>query len=407
MDFQLINITECDKKTLINSLKSKISSIEDTYNFSRVERLCKALRDDIKFVLEEPYVDYHYRDSFYSFYSSKFSSVKRDTIRVHIFSEEQLKKYFGYFIIRPLNFAPLGRAFISPEAFSNHRMLPSKGLSLTELSTCLNSCGQNCMVYCIDDSNRDFHNSMMRIYIESGMPFIVVLNNNSVGHAIVAIGHENFSKENMLSFSKSSVEVWNDISSCEKKLVFIDDNFPPYRIASCNNPADCYSKSMQNMKIAAYIVPLHKHMYLDASSAFDLISLTFNDPNFGLEHFGHKWITRILLTSNESFKSAVNEDIKISKSLKKLILSLKLPKFIWICELYSEDSYIEGYSKGLLLLDSTGETTSLKAILFYIICDNMIVHDGLKWIKSIQINTTFEMNTYMNNLKGDWNKWEI
>lgn len=89
------------------------------------------LNDDLFSIVEFPYVDKVYRDSFYSYFSSKHMNYQRDCIRVSLFSEElsledltnfELLKssYLGYFIIRPLKSAFLGRALISPKAFKEN-----------------------------------------------------------------------------------------------------------------------------------------------------------------------------------------------------------------------------------------------------------------------------------------------
>lgn len=102
--------------------------------FEPVERLTASLIDDISFLLEFPYVDRHYRDTYYSFHSSKFSERGRNCIRVHIFEgmidKDQIfkkesninNKYCGFFIIRPLIMYILGRSLISPKALNKERI---------------------------------------------------------------------------------------------------------------------------------------------------------------------------------------------------------------------------------------------------------------------------------------------
>ena len=96
---------------------------------SQLDDLLKRLKDNTWFVTERPYVDKHYRDTYYSFHSSKFIKTGRNCIRVHLFEGEVTendlldtknelnKKYRGFFIIRPLMHHILGRSLISPEAF--------------------------------------------------------------------------------------------------------------------------------------------------------------------------------------------------------------------------------------------------------------------------------------------------
>lgn len=96
-----------------------------------LEKLLSDFRKGLWFVVETPYVDRIYRDSFYLYYASKFGRYSRDCIKVSIFnekieaidfrspdSEQRLAgKYLGFFIVRPTEPDFLGRNVISPKAF--------------------------------------------------------------------------------------------------------------------------------------------------------------------------------------------------------------------------------------------------------------------------------------------------
>ena len=95
----------------------------------RLNELLDNFDDNIWFAVEFPYVDRHYRDTYYSYHSAKFKKTGRNCIRVHIFESEISKgnildknaginkKHLGFFIIRPLLYRILGRSLISPKAF--------------------------------------------------------------------------------------------------------------------------------------------------------------------------------------------------------------------------------------------------------------------------------------------------
>lgn len=92
-----------------------------------VEKLLAHIRKDVHFLLEYPYTDKHYRDTYYNFYSLKHKEYSRNCIRVHIFGFDTTNfdwfsndkdisdEYLGFFIIRPL-LKSLGRSLISPNA---------------------------------------------------------------------------------------------------------------------------------------------------------------------------------------------------------------------------------------------------------------------------------------------------
>lgn len=101
---------------------------------SDIANLIDELNDDYYFLIEYPYVDKVYRDSYYNYYSSKHFTYQRDCIRVAIFEKKidpddflnekthQLlnELYLGYFILRPTVNAILGRSIISPKAFKQN-----------------------------------------------------------------------------------------------------------------------------------------------------------------------------------------------------------------------------------------------------------------------------------------------
>lgn len=135
IDKQLVS----DKVQLFNSLKI---FLQDKFQISgkSVDRYLFDLKncylanlDDglVTFLIEFPYTDKVYRDSYYHYYASKLYSYKRDCIRVSIFKKgidhsmfrdsgkiPQLDDlYLGFFIVRPLTPALLGRNAIESSAF--------------------------------------------------------------------------------------------------------------------------------------------------------------------------------------------------------------------------------------------------------------------------------------------------
>jgi hypothetical protein len=450
----------------------------------RIEHLIEKLNDEVSFVLEFPYIDKHYRDSYYCYHAAKFEDLARDCIRVHLFegdikNTKQLfskskpveKKYLGFFIIRPLARFPLGRSLISPKAlkdhnfvccltkgrvsllgidltvygfphvaqdaethscaesslwsifeyfsakypqynphlpsqivndltdFSIHRLLPSKGLTVPELIKCLQSNGHACLIYHKDES-KDKFSPLIQIYIESGIPLLLALTEQGAGHAVLAIGHEMAPDYHVLE-----KQIWRDISFFPKKLILIDDNMPPYQIVDPAAPTKHYpNASLQKMTIQSFIVPLHRHMHLDAERAFSLVSSILDDKNVGLEAAGDKWLSRLFLTGSRSFKRALLNDELLNAKLKMLLVFMAYPRFIWVCELYKAGAFTKRICSGLLILDATGGN-SLDSVLWYAVGNKRMVHDGSAWIENRCIQPAFVMETYQNNLKGEWNKW--
>jgi len=110
---------------------------EKVIDFKRIQRLLVELEDNISYVFEYPYVDRHYRDTFYFYHSTKHEEFHRNCIRIHLFadfsiakyddlinlSDTDKEKYRGFFIVRPLPQFPLGRSLISPPAFKKRNIL--------------------------------------------------------------------------------------------------------------------------------------------------------------------------------------------------------------------------------------------------------------------------------------------
>jgi hypothetical protein len=489
------------KDDFISKLKDIYKDDEDFGNLglsipSQLDDLLTRLRKDVWFVIERPYVDRHYRDTYYSFFSSKFKKLGRNCIRVHIFdgkiTENELldkkinldDRYMGFFIIRPLMHRILGRSLISPKALLNkdfvcclmkgrgsllgrnltvygfphivqdaethtcaesalwsyieyfgskysqykpllpskiiktlldsteHRILPSIGLTEKELAKCLNDNGFQCQIYykvfINDPHGENIFFRLLRTYVESGIPLLLFLENEKDAHAVLVIGHEMDRSSYDVEKSSKSLwkEPWVDISFVDRKMVFIDDNCSPYQVADLSKPTAHYDKEMKDMKISSFIVALPVHVYLVAEKVYDLVSKILTDPDVGPQVSDGKWITRLLLTGSQSFKHYLsNVDNKMADVIRSPLLHLSLPKFIWLCELYKADKFNpEGHCSGLLLIDPTSNGKSLAPVLFYAKETKVFEHDGGAWIRAEDI-VSFEMSTYKNNLKGVWNQW--
>ncbi|PWV46595.1 hypothetical protein [Chitinophaga sp. S165] len=103
----------------------------------RLDPHFRRFKPNICFVIEYPYVDRVYRDSYYSYFSSKLGDYKKDCIRLSFFSEEvtidkfrdqaqfsELRDwYLGFMILRPTVPNVVGRSVISPLALTQHDFL--------------------------------------------------------------------------------------------------------------------------------------------------------------------------------------------------------------------------------------------------------------------------------------------
>ena len=448
--------------TLLGSLNDNLSFfVEFPYTDSHY-RDCYYFYHAAKFVdLPRETLRVHIFDSSIVDVDSLFDNVSNEVAALS-------ELYYGFFIVRPLNRFPLGHSFISPRAFkqrnflcclvkervyllgirlevcafphvpqdtethtcaesslwallnyygskyknyqtllpsdiirlldsvSAHRMLPSNGLTVNELSTVLTRGGHNCVLY-TENTDKEMLLQIMRIYIESGIPLIVALKNNQSGHAVIAIGHG----ESKLSAVENG---WKDICEYDRDIVFIDDNRAPYQLAKANEPTKHYGGEFSDMKIVSLVAPLQKHMFLEARQAYNLVKRILNHDAVGLMKFGDSWQTRLLLTSCRAYKNSLLNDSLVLENIKKALLHINLPKFIWLCEIYRENNLTSEKCNGIIVLDSTGEN-SLSSVILYILEDKYFITDGVDW-KQYRPIKKFEKETYKHNLKGAWNKWK-
>lgn len=131
IDEALEAIIEKIKECFLGGLADQFIS---PYIETDIAKLIEELREDLSCVIEYPYVDKVYRDSYYSYYASKHFTYQRDCIRVSLFDgtieeddflnsknhKKLNKKFLGYFVLRPTINALFGRSIISPKAFEEN-----------------------------------------------------------------------------------------------------------------------------------------------------------------------------------------------------------------------------------------------------------------------------------------------
>jgi len=96
----------------------------------------KQLRSDIYFYAEFPYVERVFRDTYYSYFSTKKSSYIRECVRIALFDEpvrkndffdpesiERLRRegnFLGFITLRPTKRKHIGRSVLSPDSFETN-----------------------------------------------------------------------------------------------------------------------------------------------------------------------------------------------------------------------------------------------------------------------------------------------
>ena len=443
------------------------------------------LKSDLYCIIEYPYVDKVYRDSYYSYFSSKHNNYIRDCIRVSIFNseikkEEILKskslqdKYLGFFIVRPLKSAFFGRALISPTAFiennqklclyksssvvlgheltvkgfphssqdgetiscaettiwglmdyfgnkypeysptlpskiitslkslSIQRQLPSNGLTVNQISYALKDFGFGTRIYSSSSYGRNELFSIIDSYIESGIPIVIGVESENLGHAFLCVG-KSYSENDWSKIEKKIIKINNkdvsyyDSSDLGDKYVIQDDNLFPYELITLDKPGCNYEEETEEnygYEIDAIVVPLYPKIYLEVVVAKELALTLLKDSTFGF-NFGENFVFRMLLASSRSFKKHIL-DSDIEDDLKFNILSLKMPKFIWCAEFYTKENYGKE-AKGLIILDATeANNLSIDALIFAGYPSKCISMSGNNFVT---LSYNFSKYNYFSNLK--------
>lgn len=477
-----------------------VALIEDAFDFPKentqpsVEEYFRYLRNDLTVLIEYPYVDNVFRDSYYSYFSSKHRVYSRYCIRLSFFegevhlgsfrdsalSDALSRNFLGICVVRPTYPKFFGKTMLSPRAlkarkfisclgaktfsingvklkascfphasqdgeyiscaetslwsimeyFGNkypehtptlpseiinilarpapERMVPSRGLTINQISFALKEFGFASRIYTKEayKGKEDDFRRILSFYIESGIPVVVGLQNENIGHAVVFVGHTISDKTPVdtrnVSFSLSRTGTGMiDTADFDKQFVVIDDSFPPYQFCKFELPAGYYDDiQFSSLQIAGFVVPLYPKIYLEAYEGFRL-ALEILDKLLQPDGV-NLLVIRFLLTSSRSLKARIAGDPNVDATLKELVILKSMPKFVWMAELSDPDTYLDDKVNGLIVLDATGNGSAQ---------DMLLAVFGGKVYTIVQNHyEIYDLNfgpfgIFRNNLKGEWSAW--
>jgi hypothetical protein len=304
-----------------------------------------------------------------------------------------------------------------------HRVYPSEGLTAIQISKALKEFNFGVVMYSYKTKAKDQKDLFNTIatYVESGIPVILAVGTeNDLGHAVIVCGHEdlNFSDERDVETALEDCEplLINgshifETTSIQKRFLFIDDNRPQYRLEHLKKPLVNYPDTrFHSGFIKNLIVPLYSKIYLDERKAQALFTQILTNSEFGLgknfQAAPQKMTRRVFLTSSRSYKKFVFENLSYSDLNKRILLSLSLPKFIWICELSSFGNYQKGKVDAQILLDATGNQDLSSLVLAQYPNTTFKMNQAQKHGLKKTIVDFSLVDIYRNNLKGAWNQWK-
>lgn len=326
-------------------------------------------------------------------------------------AETSIMNLLDYFSARYSDYKMLVPSKISEivRHYSNTRNLPSPGLTYEMISKVLMETGFSPKIYKAKEWNNEFI-KILHSYVASGIPVAVGLEGGFPGenarHSIIIIGTPrkmiySSKDERIKDFDRSSVLLMPDAksdkcysmiqkTSIHNQYVVMDDRKSPYSVSTIHdninsvyityNDSDPSCQSEERWEVSIFSVPLGREMMMDADTAILYFESLMKRPKYsyithihscqlknptdrrillaGDYNAGEKpLMARIFLCSSrrlkeqriQNYKSMGNYDVMLD------FQEVHLPHFVWVCELYSYESYTnkDPYSIGEIILDAT------------------------------------------------------
>jgi hypothetical protein len=322
-------------------------------------------------------------------------------------AQTTLWSIMDYFSQRYADYRPALPSLITKrlEALSVERQMPATGLSVDQISFALKGFGFGPRIYHRKTFGSEF-DDLLSCYVESGIPIVVALHNEHIGHAALCIGHEPVEKETLVKLLNSqdietefgSIQLM-DLDRLPKKFVFIDDNLPPYARATLAHPAINYTYSdWESCEITACVVPLYKKVYLEAYEAKQLVKGLLASGRLQIQADTNV-LLRFFLASSRSYKDYIATDPLMQSTLKQSILATALPKFIWVGELTNAVAYLQNQATGVVLLDATeADTQNFKPVIIAAFGEKIINFAAQNDDDQVYTESIHPFLMYQNNL---------
>ena len=290
----------------------------------------------------------------------------------------------------------------------NHeRKIPSKGLRCEQISDLLTQYGFSTL---IRRGSENIENEIFT-YIESGLPLIgVVKTKKDDAHAVTIIGHGpiceieiekiNDTFYERVKYKKSNQKT--DIILSTKfidSIIVNDDNLFPYRmvykdIKALERTSEKYEPQYIIQGINTFIIPLYEKMKITYNEVYNRSISLIHEGN--LPDLPSPKILRFFITSSNSFKKEISNRGICSK-LRKIMLTLDMPKFIWCAEISSIDNYKNRLIDGLIIIDATDSTEEEEQFLLFHDKNNVHYFNGNRALKDKFEIPAYKM--YINNLE--------
>ena len=286
------------------------------------------------------------------------------------------------------------------------RALPARGLKYATITKVFSEMGFYPRLYAkklFADGSQ--FKRVMHYYIESGIPVAIgVKVDEKTKHSVVCIGHGeiNYKDIGKKIYAIYDKEIGNyiwivDSSDLCRNYIMMDDGHVPYeemewKVEKSHNINKSDKYILGDYEPEVLMVPLYKRMFLEAQDAYDISTSALASKDIGIQKFypniGSKEkpvIIRLFMCSSRNYKYQRMSNLsKKNEYLCKVYNKLRLPRFIWVCEIYDEKGYRGGKASGEIVIDATSSPDyGTKSILLFhypyyvLMCHKNIVNVGM------------------------------
>lgn len=268
------------------------------------------------------------------------------------------------------------------------RTLPTRGLRYSTITKVFSEAGFYPRLYGKNVfADMSQFKRVMHYYIESGIPIAIGAKvDEKTKHSIVCIGHGRINNEDI---GKKIYAVYDtimgnyiwivDSADLCNNYITMDDGCAPYQncewkveISSDVKKADKYM--LGNYEPEMLMVPLYKRMFLEAQDAYDICTSALASSEVGIQRFHSDFgtkdnpvIIRLFMCSSRNFKHRrISRFGKKNKAIREIYSVLRLPRFVWVCEIYDKSGYCNGKVNGEIVIDATSSPDDgTKSVLLY------------------------------------------
>ena len=255
--------------------------------------------------------------------------------------------------------------------FSHGRVIPSRGVTLGQVSEILTSIGFYPEVFIRElYEDKTFFYDILYSYVESGIPVVAGMSQKQ--HAVAILGHGPIRRATDLIPSRKTRFL--NARNCTDYLIINDDNHLPFGSLAIKSEGEKHKSSYSLNDVDGFVVPLYEKMYLSAEHVLKLYQNISSSNLLQIPKEG-KYVARIFMTSARSYKQTLRESRLMNYHMIQAQLEMPMPKFIWIIEITSPINYDEMKTDYRWIMDATANQYEKYPFLFIHDSGKMIIHD--------------------------------